>query len=584
MNAPSQDEAPPESRLKALTGLLSGLPPHFRFVGVAILVIGGVFSAQQDRAAVAGIAFLVATALVYDWVRSRDTVPSRPSADLRPVPGEPLTVGVLSFVEEGAEGQHEALGDGFAEELITRLDRLDGLSVRPPHAMLKYKGQKADEVARELGAHLVVDGTLRKEGDRYLVEARIIQAWDLGRWAPEQWERPTAEMFELQTEVAVSLGERLMKVSRGGGGQALSRAERAELGRNPADTVGANVIYMEGRTAMRRFNRRRDPEDFRSAEENFRRALELEEDYLDPRAQLAFLYLLKWETDGGPDWLERSAREFRGVRDREPDHPMADAELGYIALVSGRLDEAKELVERAARTHPTATIPQNVLALAYMYLGFYESAVHLTENVIVRLDPDYVYPPTNASTCCYLMGECREALNWAERAEERGPSAFIVPLVEGAAWFCRGERRAAARAWRRGMRVAPTHLKSLFQVTRAWIHADREDLTAARAAVLDYRDERWITGAYGPYFISLCALAGEHDLAVDLIGLQRTWASSYRYLIGDPTLKTLRAHSGFRELLQARYPEWEELCRRDWDLPKPPPELPRPGEFLEGSA
>ncbi|NIP60973.1 MAG: tetratricopeptide repeat protein [Gemmatimonadetes bacterium] len=578
MNAPSQDDGGATSAVKKLFELAADLPYHLKFVVIAVLVIGGAFKLGLDGKAIAAIVFLVVLGLVVDQVRTREPV------DLRPRVGEPVTVGVLSFAIVGTSTEEEALGDGFAEELITRLSRIGALDVRPRHVMLKYKARReaTRKIARRLKASYLVRGTLRKHGDECRVDAGVIQTWDGDEWR-EQWQRPFAELFELQSEVAEGVAEHLVGLFRREGADPLEREEREALRRSPAESVDAHYSYVQGRPDIRRFNRRREQKDFESARQRFLRALEQDPGYLDARAELGFLYLLQWETDGAPKWLEQSAAEFRRIREREPDHPVAAAELGYIAFVNGRPEEGFELARAAAERHRGHTITQNVLALLYMYLGFYESAIDLTRNLVTRVDPEYVYPPTNASTCCYLMGDCEGALRWAERAEEVDPSAFIVPLVEGAAWFCKGERRAADRAWRRGLRVAPPYIDPLFEVTRAWIHADRGDLSAARAAVRDHRGDRWLHGAYDPYFISLCALAGEHDLAMDLIRRQVTWASSYRYLVGDPTLRPLRDHPGFAELLRARHARWTELVGGIQDLPAPPPSLPTPDEFLDAS-
>lgn len=499
---------------------------------------------------------------------------------LRPQPGEPLKVGVLSFAEVGTTGDHEALGDGFAEELITRLSRVDELSVLPRRSMLQFKGKRLSigEIARRLKLNYLVEGTFRGHGKRCRVDASVIQTWDDGQWR-DQWERSLPELFELQADVAEGVAGHLMGVLRRGGMGSLKVDERTALRREPSRSVPAHYAYMQGRRHLHRFNNGREAVDFRAAELAFLQALELDESYLDAQAELGFLYLVRWETEGGPDWLDRSEAEFRRVLDRDPHHPMAEAVLGYVTFVNGRTGEGLDRVEAAARRHHRETIPENQRALLHMYVGFYESAVHITETRIVRLDPGYVYPPTNASTCCLLMGDHAGALRWAEHAEVIDPAAFIVRLVEGAAWFHRGDRQAADRAWRRGSRVAPVYIKPLFRVTRAWIDVAGGDVAAGRTVVREHREDDWLRGAYDPYFISLCALTGEHDLAFDLLERQTTWASSYRYLIGDPTLRSLHADPRFRALLERRFERWNAFLERGHDLPVPPPELPGPGEF-----
>jgi TolB-like protein len=581
MTTPSQDDFSPPSAKGEAARLAEGLPDHLRFVVIVLLLVGGpALAAGVDDSRWAWVSFLVALALFVHLVVTRRTDDAEASRTLEPRPGEPLTVGVLSFAERGASGREEARGDGFAAELIDRLNRVRDLNVKPPHAMLRFKGTRTPtwKVARALGANYLINGTVWKEGGQYRVEAEIVQAWDRGRWR-EAWERPVGEWLELQSDVAEAVAERLMEVRRGRDREVLSREERFELRERPVEDEDANLNFMDGRAAVQRFNRMRNPRDFHVAEERFRESLKLDAEYADARTMLGFLYLLAWETAGTRELLQRSEAEFRKALERNPEEPMAAAELGYHALVSGRTEEAVRLVEAAAERHPHETIPRNVRALLYMYLGFYESAVHLTRD-IYRDDPDYVYPPTNASTCCYLMEDGKNALWWAELPEGKAPGAFIVPLVEGAAWFLKGEMASADRAWRRGLKVAPPELQSLFRVTRAWIHADRGDRYGPAAVVRDHRNDPWLDGPYGPYFISLCSLAGEHDLALEVLERQVAWGASYRYLLGDRTLRPLRNHPGFQQLLRVRYERWLEVRELVENAPKRPPPLPSPDEVV----
>lgn len=559
--------------------LAAGLPDHLRFIVIAWMVLETGLVTLAARGQVSFTTFGLLTVLLAALALWVHLAVLRQSAgkDLRPRPGEPVAVGVLSFAEKGASRVDESQGDGFAEEVIKKLRDVPGLAVKPQHAMLRYKGTRtpAERIALELGTNCLVRGTLGEEAGAYALEVELLQMWDGGRRS-ESFSRPESQWFELQADVAEWLAERLVAIQRPGETDALSSAERSRLRAHPPHSREAEHSYHDARAEMRSFNRRRDPETFQAAESAFLEAVENEESYIEARSMLGFLYLLNWETAGGRRWVEKSRQEFTRVVEREPNHPVATAELGYLDFVSGRMEEGFEQVEAAARRHPEETIPQNVRALIHLYLGFYESAIEITEKV-VELDPHYIYPPTNASTCCYLSGDCDDALWWAEKPEGTAPRAFIAPLVEGAAWFCKNELRAADRAWRRGLKVAPPALQSLFRVTRAWIHAARGDSSAPRATIREFRDEPWIDGAYGPYFISLCALAGEDDLAVDLIRRQTTWASSYRYLLGDPTLEPLADHSGFQDLLHERYEDWTSRAAR-MNVTPAPPSLPAPRE------
>lgn len=551
--------------LDAFPGHL-GVPPEAQHL-VVLGIIGGML--------LCGVAGMV--------VYVHDVRGARGPPDLRPRLGAPLTVGILSFAEIGVREEEEARGAGFAKEIGARLARLDGLDVVPERDMLSFeKSTDTRQIAYTLLANYIIEGTLRESGGTYRVDVHVIPGWDAESWGG-QWERPRDELFALQSEVAEGVARHLlasMRVDRPED-RVLDDDERKMLGEAPSESQAAHEIYNRGAWAVREFNNTRGPEDFVAAEEALLEALNLDPEYRDAQAELGFLYLLQWETHGSGAWLARSKETFHRLADEVPGHPVATAELGYLTLVDGQHEKALEMVRRSAKDNPRSTIPQNVLALTYMYIGCWEAAIYRTDTVVTRLDRKYVYPYANAAQCCSLLGDCDGALRWAERAEDKDPSAFVVSLVEGAAWFCKDERGLADRAWRRGLRVAPSVIDPIFEVVRAWVPAAEGNSEAARRAIDAHRDDRWLGGAYDPYFISLCALAGEDDLALNLLESQRTWAASYRYLVSDPTLRGLWHHPRFEALLVKRYERWRALLDIVDTAPVTLPTVVAPDEFLD---
>lgn len=563
------------SHIGELIGLARDFPIILRYSALVAIVVGFGTAFIADDLAIPAVVLVFLVGMLAHIYNERDGKARGFDPDrLKPVPGQPARVGVLSFAEVGTAGDEEAYGDGFAEELITRLSTMDGLRLVPRRSMLAFKGRRlsTEQIAERLDVNYLVEGTLRRHGDDCRVDVDVIQAWNGEPWR-RQWTGTWSELFTLQSNVAEGVAGHLLERTRGDA--ALGTEERSALRRSPARNVAAHSAYMRGRANLRRYNNGRDTVHLRSAERAFMEALEQDPGYVDARAELGFLYLLQWETDGGREWLERSELAFQRVRRQQPDHPVAGTELGYIAYIDGRVDEALALAEASAKDHPDETIPQNVLALLYLYVGFYESTVHRTEHV-TTLDPNYVYPPTNASTACLLMGRYDDALRWAKRAEAIDPTAFVVALVEGAAWFHMGKLDSAEDSWRRGLEFAPAHIDPLFEVTLAWIDARRGRKDAARTAAIAHRDDEWLHGAYDAYFIGLCALAGELDLALEFLRRQTTWAGSYRYLLGDPNLRALHQHAEFHALLEERHTTWTRLEDRWTDLPLPPPPLPAP--------
>ncbi len=485
-------------------------------------------------------------------------------------------IAVLAFENLSGRDEDEALSDGLSEILIDKLTRVDGLRTIPKTSVMRFKESHFPirQIGEELNVHYMLEGSLNKAEDPCLIRVGLVRVEDVSNVWSQTYTEPWTNVQDVGASVAKNVVTRIL--------QTLQPKDAQVLSERPTEEPLALEAYMRGRHSLNQFNNLRREEYLRESESYFRRAVEIDAQYMDAWGQLGFLYILRWETDANSKWLKESEQIWERILEISPGDALALAELGYVSYVSeADSSRAVGLARRAVTEDPGHPIAHNVLALLYLYLGFYEANYRIEREEVFPRDPAYVYPYTNSALALQLMGRFEEALQQAQEARRIEPRALVTILLEGAQYFYQGKVDVAERTWSEGLSVCPDTVRPILEVALAWIAAHEGDRTSAKATVRAHMKDAWLRGPYGPYFISLCALAGEADLAIDMLEEESTYAASYRYLLSERTLRPLVRHPRYRDLLQRRYSAWQkDLEHLGPGLPEQPsPPLPGPEEF-----
>ena len=197
-----------------------------------------------------------------------------------PLPDKP-SIAVLPFTNMSGDPEQEYFADGITEDIITELSRSRSLFVIARNSSFAYKGKAADirEVGRELGVRYVLEGSVRKAGNRVRVTAQLIEATTGGHLWAERYDRELADIFAVQDEITASVSRAIHP--------ALERSERERAVRKPADDLDAWESYHRG---MWHFSRI-EAGDNETARGFFRRAVELDPQFARAVAALALTYL-----------------------------------------------------------------------------------------------------------------------------------------------------------------------------------------------------------------------------------------------------------------------------------------------------
>ena len=416
----------------------------------------------------------------------------------------PKSIAVVPFQTIAAEDKSdEYLGIGMADALITKLSNIRRIIVRPTSSVLRYLHGANDliAVARELDVHYVLDGRLRRSGDRVRITVQLVRGQDgTPLWAAKFDEKFTDILNledSLSEQVAQALIERLTEEERGllhRRGTENAQAYQAYLkGRYYWNSVAedglskALVAFMEALALDPQFahaqagvadyynwlgvwNVLPPSECFASAKDAARKALDLDPTLAEAHAAYGFA---QWAYDR--DW-EGAERSLARAIELDPDYPTAHQWYAYLASAQGRHEEALARIERAQKLNPfTSLLTASSGFVCYNARLFERCAQELQRAV--RMEPkDYV------SQQCFAwaygqMGRHEEAVAAAEKALAISPGNPLIEWALGSALAGAGRVDESRKIVRQMTEASETRAISSYYI--AVIHAVLGDHQAA---------------------------------------------------------------------------------------------------------
>jgi TolB-like protein/cytochrome c-type biogenesis protein CcmH/NrfG len=329
--------------------------------------------------------------------------------------GGASAVAVLPFADLSRERDQDYFCEGIAEEIIVALSKLKELRVAPRTTSFRLReaGCEPREIGERLGVTALLQGSVRKAGERVRVSAALVDARDgFEIWA-ERYDRELKDIFAIQDEIAQSIVEAL-RVS-------LSASERAALQKPATTDLQAFDYYLRARKYFYQYSRR----GMQSALELFSRAIEQDPGYARAYAGIsdccAFLYNLAGRQAGE---LERAEQASRRALELDPELAEAHASRGGALSLQQRHAEAEREFQAAIRLSP----------------GLFEA--------------HYFY-----ARDCFARGELEAAVREFEAAMQARPEDYQCPLLAGQVYADLGRAAEAEAVRRRGVRLAEDQLK-----------------------------------------------------------------------------------------------------------------------------
>ena len=330
---------------------------------------------------------------------------------------------VLPFANISDDPQQEYFSDGISEDIITDLSKVSALSIVARNTAFQFKGKSVDigQVARQLGVSHILEGSVRKAGNRVRITAQLIDgAVGDHVWA-ERWDRDLTDIFALQDEISRSIVAAL-KLK-------LLPAEKSAIEMRGTSSAEAYNFFLMARHHLDTGNQG-DPRRVATISRLCQRATDIDPSYARAWALMAYAHSLRFYNEG------REGDDGAGANERaialDPDLAEPYAVRAKALKFRGQLEEAFAEIEKALRLDPDSNEVNSVAAEMYYDAHRFEDAVLCFAKVAAASEADYSSPSVMLSA--YLaLGDVENARRAAQMTLERSERVIAQDGNNGAA-------------------------------------------------------------------------------------------------------------------------------------------------------
>jgi TolB-like protein/class 3 adenylate cyclase len=364
------------------------------------------------------------------------------SGYLLPLPDKP-SIAVLPFQNMSGDPEQEYFADGMVEDIITALSKFKSLFVIARNSSFTYKGKSVDikQVGRELGVRYLLEGSVRKAGNKVRITGQLIDATNGSHLWADRFDGALDDIFDLQDRVTSSVvGAIFPKLQ-------LSEFERAK--QKPTDNLTAYDYHLRGFSKMYLFKK----EALEEALPLFHKAIESDPEFASPYAAAAFWYVVRqtfgWNTNRDQDAIDSVALARRAL-ELENDDAIVLTFAGFVlGFWSHNTAGGAELLERATHANPNLALAWNYLGWVNTYLGNHSSAVEYFKKALrlSPLDPLMFTTQTGLGYAYFFMGQEADALKWAEITIGASPGFLPAHRLVTVCHAVAGRTEAAKTVW-----------------------------------------------------------------------------------------------------------------------------------------
>lgn len=303
---------------------------------------------------------------------------------LKNPPAEPAliiesnSIAVLPFSNLSDLKEDEYFSDGITDDILTTLSKINGLKVISRTSSMKYKGtnKSIKEIAKELGVAVILEGSVRRFGNRVRIVSQLIDARNDNHIWSETYDRDMKDIFSIQSDVASMIASSLKTE--------LSTQERKRIERKPTDNIDAYAYYLKGRELYNQYQLNANEEAIKM----FNKALELDTNYALAYAGLADAYAQR---------------------------------AGIFNFDKSWLDSSILMSQKALSINSDLSEGYKSLGVAYVYLGNFREAVNNYYKA-VDINPNYAPAVSNLGSMHWWLGEYDKAYKWAVKGVQLDPA------------------------------------------------------------------------------------------------------------------------------------------------------------------
>jgi len=494
----------------------------------------------RARAAWTTAGALIGVAALAFVMRPRPSQPGRPSEIAVASTDSVRSIAVLPFANLSTDPANEYFADGITDELTAALDRVPGLRVAARTSAYAYKGKPADihEVADRLRVRSVVEGSVRKDGNRLRIAARLIDASSGYRLWSEEYEREMSDVLTVQAEIARAIATALQ--------QRMAPEHERQFERDISRDPEAYELYLKGRYAWHR----RTEESLREARVHFEQAVQRVPLYARAWSGLGDAYAVSAFYDYVPPREGYPKAEEAARRALSLDSMLAapHATLGYVNLYyHWNWPVAEEEFQRAIRLAPEYSTAHQWFGNFLTAMGRFDEARAAFQRA-TEAEPLSLIAAAASGWSRYYARAYDEAEQHFARTLEMQPDYELAHLWRGQTYDVSGRSDLALRALTEAAKLSKRSSLTLAALAHALAVAGQRD--SARHLVAEIEGRR--SAQYvPPYEIAKVFIAlGDTNLALDWFErAYRDRAHSMVFLKVDPQLAGMERNARYAALL-----------------------------------
>jgi TolB-like protein/class 3 adenylate cyclase len=355
-------------------------------------------------------------------------------------PSERPSIAVLAFENLSRDPDQEFFADGIAEDLITELSRLRWLQVTARNSSFSYKSQSPDirDVGRDLLVRYVVEGSVRKGGERVRITAQLIDTATGNHIWAERYDRDLSDVFALQDEITETLVAALQAE--------VGEFERERAHRKAPESLDAWEFYQRGMWHLWRL----EAKDLSEARQLLQRASDLDPNFAQAVAGSAltlFLQVLYAYVDSPRDNLEQALLLAKKAVSLDDKETMAHLAFGRVQNLLGDYDAAIAELQTAIELNPSSALAHHALAFAFVSTGRFDDGISECDTAISLSPRDpFVWGFYALRDQAYFrVGDYEAAMADARRGMQH-PAARFWPYATMASALALLDRREEAKA------------------------------------------------------------------------------------------------------------------------------------------
>ena len=452
------------------------------------------------------------------------------------------SIAVLPFVNMSADPENEYFSDGITEEILNALVRVEELQVTARTSSFMFKGKNDDirEIGKKLGVQIVLEGSVRKFGNKVRITAQLINTADGYHVWSETYSRNLEDIFEIQDEISIIIANTLR--------EKLSKKDKNDHLIIPSThNIDAYNFYLKGLHQLWKWT----PEGSQNAIENFAAAVKLEPNFALPYSSLAFAYSMLGAMGQMNTKIAFSEAEKNANKALRLDENNSEAHVSKCLVSIFKdwdLELAKYHIEKAVKLNPGSGATRHAYYLYLICVQDLESA-KIQIELAQKLDP-FSLPINSTLGELYIYSkEYDKAIEQLDRTIELDPSFRAAIHTKGFAYLWMGEYEKSIQVFEEYRKQVKDPLKGITGLGAAYAYMGVVEKANECLKILDQRVKRDKDVTLNSDYLLIYNALGNFDKAFEHLEDGIIQEESIFFIRINPFFEKLREDERYQKLL-----------------------------------